>query len=259
MTLQERRAKTLAVKQQAQTKKRMQAFWVIPALLAVVALCVMMPTINSVLDNFQHPPLRSDVVHVALLGNSASDVCMRPKSEVLAQADVINTLLPQRLSSVRTHLMHFASRPVDLYNGFTDPVILHKVIENDYVKVKTDPEPGTYLAKALKAGIDPLPHSSVVVLSIATDSWEDAPEVTKLLKEYKQQGRRIIALIYSVPVHKVDVATIQLDLRGEIRDCMQGLGSNLYIASGKAGSGEFNDAVDRWLVERLRAEKIQLN
>jgi hypothetical protein len=159
----------------------------------------------------------------------------------------------QLLGNVRVKVIRFGHTVVDLPDTPYDSEALLQTLKSDYIDAGCDPQGGTRLATALDRVEKRATPGATLAISVASTSWDDSKKVRAKLTELKKT-RRVILLVHGAAVHNVKVHKTQMDLRGVMAADIQALGADGKVV----GPTDFQDAVERWLPERLKANRVKL-
>jgi hypothetical protein len=252
-------AEKKAAKAAAERKEKQKKLLVVPAAIAaalILALAVRFaPRATAALGAISNPAPRTDVEFFELLDNSGSIIAMDPQAKlgIANEADSIAGKISQLLGTVRVKVLRFGHTVVELPDAPYDSDGLLKTLKSDYIDANCDPEGGTFLAQALTRVEERSTPGSTLMIAVASTSWDDSTEARAKLAELKK-SRKVILLVHGAAVHNVKVNKTQTDVRGQMASDIQVLGADGKVV----GPTDFQDAVERWIPERLKANRIKL-
>lgn len=255
-TLAEKRAAKEAARRGERRKNLLIALAAIPVILAMFLVARFAPRATAALGNLTHPAPRTDVEFFELLDNSRSILAMDPRAKIgiARETDAVAGTMGRLLGPVRMKVIRFGHTTVDLFDAPYDAEALIRTLKSDYIDAGCDPESGTLLAQGLMRVARCASPGSTLVVSVASTSWDDSKEAVRRELTELKKGHRVILLVHGAAVHNVKTSKSQTDTRGTMSRDLETLGDDHKVA----GPTDFQDAVERWLPERLRANRVRL-
>ena len=255
-TLAEKRAAKEAAKRGERRKNLLLALAAVPVILAMFLVARFAPRAAATLGGITHPAPRTDVEFFELLDNSGSIIAMNPRAKfgIAGEAEAVAGKMSRLLGTVRVRVIRFGHTVVDLFDAPYDAEPLLQTLKSDYIDAGCDPEGGTLLARGLERVARCASPGATLVVSVASTSWDDPKQAVRRELTELKKGHRVILLVHGAAVHNVRTSKAQTDTRGTMSRDLETLGEDRKVA----GPTDFQDAVERWLPERLRANGVRL-